>query len=468
MNKLSIWVILLSLLFYIFLHKTSTVAQQIEIFGHDQGGYYNYLPAFFIYKDLQFNYLKDSESARKGFITEGKHRDGRVVPFNRYSTGIAIMLSPFFGLAQLQAHWQGIPATGFSSPYQSWIVVGVFFYIFLAFLLLRHILIRYFDEKTTALSLLIIILGTNILHYVVYEPLMSHPYSFFLFSLTLFLSLRWLEQERLGTLLALGISVGFLANVRITNSIFVLVPILWGVSDFDSLRIRLKLFLKHWKSIILAIILAGMVFIPQILYWHESTGFWVLNAYGFGNEKFFFSDPMVLEILWGYKKGWLLYTPLMIFSLLGFVFLYFKLKEAFWGILLYTLLNLYIVSCWWCWWYGASFGMRALIESMVPLALSLAALVHWMLQSKWKQAIFIPIVVLGIGFNFFQTYQYSQGCIHSFGMTRKSYWAVFGQMPPLSPEVYKTYDKYLLGAYMNEMTWEARQQTKIYNERSEK
>ena len=75
---------------------------------------------------------------------------------------------------------------------------------------------------------------------------------------------------------------------------------------------------------------------------------------------------------------------------------------------------------------------------------------------------------MGIGLNTLQTYQYSYNYIHSFGMTRKAYWTVFGKIPPLSPKVYEEYDQYLLGVYMNEMTEAARAETKTYNERVEK
>jgi hypothetical protein len=139
----------------------------------------------------------------------------------------------------------------------------------------------------------------------------------------------------------------------------------------------------------------------------------------------------------------------------------------FWGIFIYTLLNWYVVSCWWCWWYGGSFGMRPLIESMVPFSFAIAAFLHWAFQAKWKQFLVVLILLMGTGLNGLQTYQYSYNCIHNFGMTRRAYWTVFGKVPPLSPKVYQEYDQYLLGVYMNEMTKDARAETKTYNERSE-
>lgn len=211
-----------------------------------------------------------------------------------------------------------------------------------------------------------------------------------------------------------------------------------------------------------------ITFIPLLLYWHQTTGYWFINSYGKTQGTFFFSDPMIGEILWGYKKGWLVYSPLMFLSILGLFFLYQRLSNIFWGIFLYTLLNWYIVSAWWCWWYGGSFGMRALIESMLPLSFALASFLHWAFQRKWKQIPITLLIIGGLGLNMLQSYQYAHNCIHSFGMTKNAYWTVFGKIPPLSPEDYKKYNRTLLGVYMNKMTIEEREETKTYNERSEK
>jgi hypothetical protein len=104
---------------------------------------------------------------------------------------------------------------------------------------------------------------------------------------------------------------------------------------------------------------------------------------------------------------------------------------------------------------------------MVPFSFAIAAFLNWAFDAKWKQFLVVLILILGIGLNGLQTYQYSYNCIHNLGMTRKAYWTVFGKVPPLSAEVYKEYDQSLLGVYMNEMTEEARAETKTYNKRSE-
>lgn len=464
----SLITIIVSLCVYLVVHKTTDKARNANPFLYDQAGYYNYLPASFLYQDLTFSYLDNLSMDKNSFLSPQSSKDGRKVTLNRYGVGVAMLLSPFFVMASLQVELSGTPVDGFSTPYRSWIFGAQFFYLFLAFLLLRNVLLRYYQDKIVATTCLILALGTNLFYYALYEPVMSHNYSFFLFSYCLYMTVKWLNEQKKHQLLFLGIAFGLLANVRLTNSIFILVLLLWEVGTLKGLKARLVLLKSNWQWLTVALLLTALTFIPQLYYWYSMTGYWFVNSYGVEQGTFFWLDPMLFEILLGYKKGWLVYTPLMSLGVIGMFFMHRYQEKLFWGTLLYTLLNWYIISCWWCWWYGGSFGMRPLIESMVPFSFAIAALLQWFFQKKWRLIPIVIIILGGVALNALQTYQYTQGCIHSFGMTRQSYWLVFGKIPPLSSELYQTYDHYLLGVYMNEMTEAARAETKTYNERSEK
>ena len=464
----SLLIIVVCLCSYFVIHKTVDQARNANPFLHDQAGYYNYLPAVFIYQDLTFAYLDTLKMDKSVFVNTVSQKEGGKVELNRYGVGVAMLLSPFFALANAQAYLSGKEMDGFSTPYRSWIFGAQFFYLFLAFFLLRNVLLRYYQDKIVAVTLLILALGTNLFYYALYEPVMSHNYSFFVFSLCLYWTLEWLEKQRNKQLFLLAIAFGLLANVRLTNSVFIVVLIFWELGSVKELKARFVLMQEHWKGLLLALVLVGSTFLPQLYYWHSITGYWLVNSYGAEQGTFFWSDPMIFEILLGYKKGWLIYTPLMLFGILGLFALYQQHRKLFFAIFAYTLLNWYVVSSWWCWWYGGSFGMRPLIESMLPLSFAMAAFLHWIFQVKWKQFLVVFIIIMGIGLNTLQSYQYSYNYIHSFGMTWKAYWTVFGKIPPLSPKVYEEYDQYLLGVYMNEMTEAARAETKTYNERVEK
>jgi hypothetical protein len=456
------------LIFSILIQNIDTKSVNKDIFGSDEGGYYNYLPALIIYQDLHFNYIESQSDYRKSFLNKSVNKDGEEFLLNRYSTGPAILQLPFFGIACIHSYFQTGTMTGFEPVFRFWIFAGLLFYIALSFFLLQHILSRYFDDLVIAFTILITGLGTNLFYYVNYEPLMSHSYSFFLYSLSLFLTIKWLEDKQWKTMIFLGFTFGLLAVTRLPDVVFIIVLLLWGTDSFSLLKERFLLLYKYHKALIFAFIFFLIPFVPQMFYWHSVSGYWFIDPYAATGARFFFDDPFVSEVLIGYKKGWLLYSPLMIFSLTGFVFLYKKARNIFPGILLFTMLNIYIVSCWSYWWYGGSFGMRALIESMLPLAFCVAATIDYFFRYRIKKVMMISLIITGIGFNLLQTHQYTQGLIHSFGMTRNSYWASFAKLPPLSERDYKVFDKYLLGVYMNEMTAKARAETATYNERSEK
>ena len=125
-------------------------------------------------------------------------------------------------------------------------------------------------------------------------------------------------------------------------------------------------------------------------------------------------------MLFSFRKGWLLYTPIMIFSLIGFYFLYHKVREYFYAINLFFISTFYVLSCWWFWSWGGCFSNRALIESYVFLAFPIASFFSYFLETKsWR--IIKPIIFLLVVFNLYQTYRYKTVIIHWDQMTKESY-----------------------------------------------
>jgi hypothetical protein len=101
------------------------------------------------------------------------------------------------------------------------------------------------------------------------------------------------------------------------------------------------------------------------------------SYYSYGDEGFFFTNPQIINGLFSYRKGWLIYTPLMIFALLGILTLARrKFQQFFIPVLIFTVANIYVVYSWWCWWYGGSFGSRPMIDSYPLMAVALAGMVY--------------------------------------------------------------------------------------------
>lgn len=413
---------------------------------YDMGGYYAYMPAWFINGDYSFEFM--AKRPQQAFLIKATHADGSTIKMNKYSIGPALMASPFFLIGHLEAYIQQVPQDGFSYTYLFWIVTGCIIYTLLAFFALRWILLKYFKDLAVATTILALGIGTNLLHYTTYDFMMSHTYSFSLFCWVLFLMIKWLDQQRLFYLLSAGFLAGILGVTRLPNLVFLMVPAFWAVNSRQAFVERLQLYWKHKFSLLLVLVLFIIPFLPQFWYWHYATGLYLTNPYSSNNEGFYWLEPMLAEILIGYRKGWLIYTPMMIFAFIGFISLYKKHHQLFPVLFTYALISLYLTSAWGCWWYGGSFGMRALVECSVAFAVPMAAFFHTLSLKSIKTYV-MAIFVVGFAYlNMFQSSQYYHHVIHYDAMSRKAYWTVFLVAPPASPEIIEERNKHLESMYM--------------------
>jgi hypothetical protein len=161
-----------------------------------------------------------------------------------------------------------------------------------------------------------------------------------------------------------------------------------------------------------------------MIYWKHITGNWLY--YSYGKEKFFFNDPQIINGLFSFRKGWLLYTPLMIFPFFAFFSLYKNYKEWFWPVFVIILSHIYIITSWWTWWYGGSFGQRPMIETYAILAFPLAIFLQKTLTLiRPAKFLILYLYTLLIIYSLFQSAQYYYCAIHWDSMSRKAYFDSF-------------------------------------------
>lgn len=417
-DKLALLIILTGLIWTNLYYKFWTNPR--HIINHDIIFYYEYLPAAFIHKDMSLSFAAEDPAFYKDKIWGKKTRTGRWV--SGMTMGLAVLYAPFFLAAHGLAGTMGYPADGYSIPYRFALVLSSVVYAMLGFWLLLKLLRKYFARNAIAVSLLAIGLGTNLYFYTTIAPATSHAYSFCLFAAFIFVVDSWVVKPSWGNSALIGLIGGLIILVRITNGlIFILLP-LWYVNSWSAFVDRFKFFLHESLKSCLIVLLACLVFLPQIIYWKYVTGYYFYNSYG-DQGVFYFNDPVFLKGLFSYQKGWLVYTPVMTFALLGIIVLFFRHRKFFWPIAVFTMLNLYIVWSWWCWWYGGGFGQRALIESYALLSIPLTAFTTYIFEKKLIFRIFfLSIIVCLISLNIFQTRQYHIGIIHYDAMNKKTYW----------------------------------------------
>ncbi len=432
-NKFSLLALFIYLVTAVILHKNKELFYSPQfIIAFDAMGYYSYLQWLFISEERDVKVI--AQEFNPHYTVKTYNTAGEEVFVNKYSTGLAMLQVPFFLIGHVVAHVRDFPQDGLSAPYLWWTTFGALLYAFLALLILRRFLLRYYNDGVVGFVLLGIIFATNWWYYIFHHPFMSHNYSCFLFILTLYCSQRWYETGAWKHYIPLAIGVGLIAAVRVPNLVYGVVLAFGGVYNLESLQKRLSFLGAHWLQMVVGAVIVVGFFVPQLWYWHETTGHWWFNTYLANDEHFYWAEPMVGEVLIGYRKGWFIYTPIVMLMLFGLFFLRRQYPQWLPSIIIYLVINIYVVSCWGWWWYGGSFGMRALTESMIPLALPFAALLHWAKDRAWSRAFFFGAIFFFTTLNQLQTHQYAIMVIHYQSMTRKAYWHSFGKFPPYSKE----------------------------------
>ncbi len=408
----------------------------------DVSGYYLYLPAIFIYKDLrQVKFLPSViEKYQPSYAPDQAFPAANGNQVMKYSAGMALMYLPFFAAGHLAAVAFGYPADGFSLPYQVAIHLGGVLVVLLGLWFLRKNLLRFFSEKAVALTLLLIALGTNFLNYSTFDAANVHCWLFALLALLTHFTIRWNERPSWGSSLGIGASVGLMALTRPVEIIYFLLPVLWGIGSLRAMLGRGQVFFQHFPKLLLAAVVAGAIGFIQLAYWKYAAGEWLV--YSYQSQTFSFDHPHIADVLFSWRKGWFVYTPLMVFALVGFVFVRNKTYkvsknliglggggEGLWdwwlAIFLLFLLNFWIVSAWDIWWYGGAFGQRAMIQAYALLAFPLAAFCEWFLNKNWSKWIFGISIGACVALNLFQTWQAHTGPWEADMMNKAYYLRIF-------------------------------------------
>ncbi|MCI5059108.1 MAG: hypothetical protein MRY83_23550 [Flavobacteriales bacterium] len=396
------WGIILISVFY------NAYYQDRNVIEHDVKSYYSYLPAIFIYQDLSFDYLNANTEQNKNYWLEGGVDGTKKYP--KMTAGAAILYAPFFLVGHTFACVFGSETDGFSKPYRVALSWSSLLYFLLCGLYALKFFAKRYDPYSVSLSLLGVFLGTNFFYYLSHESAMTHVYSCSLLMVIVVKVLKGPRASFLRDQLLFGLIIGLLLLIRPTNAVpigFVALLALYKGWDFKSLLLS-----TPWIFLVLCV---------QFILWKTMLGtFWV---YSYGDERFFWLSPKVFEVMFSFRKGWLVYSPVLVFALSGVLFLKPKTRNLF---ICAGLCFLYVIACWWCWWYGGSFGNRAFIEVYGILIFPMMYFIDKVLRLQR-----FPRYVIIVGFfaliclNLIQTHQYVHKVIHWDAMTFDAYKGTF-------------------------------------------
>lgn len=396
-----------------------------HIIRADGVGYYSVLPAVIIYQDPNFSFLPEikqrykSDEYNGGFlvtIPEGK--------MDKYYIGLSILWLPFFLIAHFLAYIAGYTPDGYSEIYHILILLSASLYLWVGCRSMRKLILNYsVPNGVVALLIVFIVYGTNLSHHATYDTWSTHVYSFgiislFLYQCDVFCRLR--ENKRL---YCLAILLGLIVLIRPTNAVIALMfPFFLG-----SFRECMNILKEFWKTILCSFLLFLAVLSLQFLFYYAEVG--KLFVWSYDWETFDFTNPQIKNVLFSYRKGLLVYTPLFFIGLLGLVYLYRHNKFRFGTMVLLCVMVVYIISSWWSWWYGCSLGERPFNDYVGVLALMLVFL-YKELKNAFLIGIFCFMGILLVIYSQVLSYQYQKCIIDWQDMTKKKYWFSFMRTAP--------------------------------------
>lgn len=388
-----------------------------KIIVADGIGYYEYLPSIFIHHD--FNRLNKNINLDR-VEPDFNYTNYQGKKINKYPCGTAILESPFFLYTLIKNH--DSISNGYEEPFQKTIFISTTFYLFLGLFFLKKLLRLYNIRNSVIFTIqLFLTLGSNIYFYTYYNGSFSHIYSFFLITLFIFL-VKKLSLDFSNKLFYIAITcLGMIFLVRQINILVILIiPFIYG--NWNNLKNTFYNILSEKKKLVLGCLIFLSIAFIQSITWYFQVGSFIV--YSYQGEGFNFLKPELFNILFSYKKGLFVYTPLIFVSIIfSFLFILKKRYFEFISFFLFFSILTFILSSWWSWYYGCSFGLRAYIDFYSILIIPLAIYLNE-LNAKIKLIIsFFLIPVIPI--NLIQSYQYKEFIIHWIDMTKERYWTTF-------------------------------------------
>lgn len=396
----------------------------------DVRGYHGYLHALLITHDLGH----EQPNGEYIHVTP----DGTL---NKYFCGESVMLAPFFLGAHGVAALTGAPQDGSSAPYQKSISLAALVYTCIGLLALRRLLRGIgVNEGSVAVVVLALGLGTQLFQYSALQPGWTHAYSFCAMAVFLLLVLRAATSSNAWTLVAAGAVFGLVVLIRPVNGIVLLaVPVMLGDRTWPTIA-------TWWArrgAFAAAVIAACAVIAIQPALWHMQTGHWL--EWSYRGEGFYWSHPRIARVLFSFRRGLFLWTPVAIaFAACAVLLLRTDLRRAIWA-LVYWCAAIYVISAWWIWYYGGGFGLRPFIDHYPVLCIPFALVLTR--AARGLRTALLVFTVLASGLHLAQFYQFNHGLLHSESMDRRKYAFAFlhfdaahrdrlggdDQEPPFSP-----------------------------------
>lgn len=344
--------------------------------------------------------------------------------FSKYPLGTAVLEAPFFLFTHIIIKTlKPEEANGFTTPYIYGRIASVFTYFFLALYFLFYISKEYIKSKKGLLFFFVLLIfGSNLFYSIVWQPCMSHIYSFFLFSVLLAVIVSP-KFQKLRYLLPIILLLIFL--VRNTNLVAALILLYLYRSKWAQFRRSGW----NWFKVILgcAFCLSLLCIYLLYKYYCYKNGFEAYSNETFSNIL----HPRIDVILFSATNGLFWYTPILFFLIVAFFFGVFKTliktkQELFVEEKASVAVLVFFFLLYGSWWYptlSCGFSHRGLIDFLPILSLgAFASLQRKEFQFGSRNLRLLAIPVLVCLFSTIYLSMVYPGCLNDYNATNFYDW----------------------------------------------
>jgi hypothetical protein len=184
----------------------------------DVFGYYLWLPAKFIKDDFWLDNIQWVKDVMAQHPISGSLYQAYIGPNGTWMywflLGMGIMYMPFFFIGHIWAKTGGYPADGFSWPYQISIAYGSVVYASIGLVFLWKVLRKYFKELVVCAILIILVAGTNYLHFTAIGGSATANYLFTLLAALIWFTIRWHEKPSVIRSMIIGGLCGLIVIIK--------------------------------------------------------------------------------------------------------------------------------------------------------------------------------------------------------------------------------------------------------------
>jgi hypothetical protein len=203
----------------------------------------------------------------------------------------------------------------------------------------------YFEEKIVSITLILIVLATNVFFIGVFSNCFQQILLFTLYSILVYLTIRWHQEPFILVALFIGLVAGLIMMFQPTGFFALLIPILWNISDKASWKGKNQLIRRNWSHIlvfILSVILINIIALITLNIRPGEISFLDIKLPG----VFIFGSRYLWNYLFSFDHGLFIYSPVFILAVIGFYFTAEKNRSIFFPVFIFCILDLLCETCW--------------------------------------------------------------------------------------------------------------------------